>query len=147
MINDLAFAIMPMFLIWKLSRSRLERCLVSTLMALGLCATGTGIAAIIHLNAINRSTDPLRDSVIIFMYCRMEEIFLLIASSTPFLKALVEHVLRQLGAPGFRNIPRELASYHSNGVTDSHEMSALSRRGLGRPKTESDSSLNATQIP
>lgn len=143
MISDLAFAIMPMFLIWKLSRSRLERCLVSTLLALGVCATGMGIPAIIHLNALRRSTDPLRDSVIIYMFCRMEEICLLIASSMPFLKAPVEHVLRQLGAPGFRNIPRELASYHSNELSDSHELSDTPRQGLGRPKTESDSSLNA----
>ncbi|KAH8724010.1 hypothetical protein GQ44DRAFT_684346 [Phaeosphaeriaceae sp. PMI808] len=138
MSNDLAFAIMPIFLIWKLSRSRLERYLVSTLLALGLCATGIGIAIIIHLKAMIRSTDPLRESVNVYMYCRLEEIFLLIASSTPFLKAPVEHVLLRLGAPGFHNKPRELASYHSSGVVDSHELDTWTGRGLRRPKTEND---------
>ena len=137
MSNDLAFAIMPIFLIWKLSRSRLERYLVSTLLALGLCATGIGIAIIIDLTARTRPTDPLRESVNVSMYCRLEEIFLLIASSTPFLKAPVEYVLVQLGvAPGFHNRPRELASYHSSGLVDSYELDTWIGHGIRRPKTE-----------
>ncbi|KAH8707192.1 hypothetical protein GQ44DRAFT_715913 [Phaeosphaeriaceae sp. PMI808] len=130
MVSDLAFAIMPMLLIWKLSRSVLERCLVSILLALGLCASGMGIAVLVRLNAKTMRTDPLRDSVTLFMYCRVEEICLLIASSMPFLKAPVECLLRQVGAPGFHNIPRELASYNSNGGLDLHESSPSKRREL-----------------
>jgi hypothetical protein len=82
------------------------------------------------------STNPLRDSVTLFMYCRMEEICLLIASSMPFLKAPIEYLLRQVGASGFHNIPGELASYNSNGGLDLHELSPSKRRELGRPKNE-----------
>jgi hypothetical protein len=136
MVNDLAFSIMPVFLIWKLSRSVLERCLVSTLSALGLCATGLGIAACVYATTLGRVNDPLRESTTIYMYCRLEEIFLLIASSTPFLKAPVECVLVNLGAPGFRNKPRELASYHSSELVDAYELDTWTGHGLRRPKTE-----------
>ena len=77
----------------------------------------------------------------------MEEIILLIASSMPFLKAPVEYLLCQVGAPGFHNIPRELASYHLNGVSDSYEVECFDTAGTGKPKTESGVSLNAMQIP
>ncbi|KAH8719197.1 hypothetical protein GQ44DRAFT_568459, partial [Phaeosphaeriaceae sp. PMI808] len=102
--NDLAFAIMPILLIWKLSRSVLERCLVSILLAFGLCASGIVIAILVQMNTTIMQTDRLRDSLILFMYCRMEETCLLIASSIPFLKAPVEYLLRQVGASGFHNI-------------------------------------------
>ncbi len=136
MVSDLAFAIMPMLLIWKLSRSVLERCLVSILLALGLCASGISIAVLVRINTTTMSTDPLRDSVTLFMYCRMEEMCLLIASSMPFLKAPIEYLLRQVGASGFHNIPGELALYNSNGGLDLHELSPSKRRELGRPKNE-----------
>ncbi|KAH7310348.1 hypothetical protein BKA65DRAFT_518896 [Rhexocercosporidium sp. MPI-PUGE-AT-0058] len=144
-INDLAFAIVPTFLIWKLSRSRWELCLVSTLMSFGLCATGMGIGYIIQSRAIRMSAEPMRSSVVLFMYCRLEEIFLLIAASAPFLKAPIERVLRRFGAPAFHNMPRELATYHSNGASGSQESDARPRQGLGGQKTQSDGSLSATQ--
>ncbi|KAH8730351.1 hypothetical protein GQ44DRAFT_673047 [Phaeosphaeriaceae sp. PMI808] len=135
-VSDLAFAIMPMLLIWKLSRSVLERCLVSILLALGLCATGMGIAILVRLNAKTMLTDPLQDSVTLSMYCRVEETCLLIACSLIFLKAPVEYLLRQVGAPGFHNIPGELASYNSNGGLDLHELGPSKSWGLGRPENE-----------
>ena len=98
------------------------------------------------MNTRIMQTDRLRDSLILFMYCRMEETCLLIASSMPFLKAPMEYLLRQVGASGFHNIPRELASYNSNGGWDLHESSPSKRRELGRPKNENGVQLDAIKI-
>ncbi|KAH7309230.1 hypothetical protein BKA65DRAFT_575973 [Rhexocercosporidium sp. MPI-PUGE-AT-0058] len=145
-INDLVFAIVPTFLIWKLSRSRWELCLVSTLTSLGLCAAGMGIGYIFHSQSARSSTGPSRSAVVLSMYCRLKEILLLIASSAPFLKAPIKCVLRQFSAPGFHNIPRDLVTYHSNGASDSQELNARPRQGFGRQKTQSDGGLNAMQV-
>jgi hypothetical protein len=49
---------MPMFLIWRLSRSVAERCPIS-LMAMGLFATGAGVMKIYVYTYIRTSDDAL----------------------------------------------------------------------------------------
>ncbi|KAH9212832.1 hypothetical protein DL95DRAFT_508474 [Leptodontidium sp. 2 PMI_412] len=112
--GDLWCSIMPLFLIWDLSRSKLERCLLSMLITLGLCATAAAITTLVLLLRLRKSSDALRDSLPIYTWCLVEEATLLVASCAPLLKALVEKALRRLGFPGFRNIPRELGDYPSN---------------------------------
>ncbi|KAH7116589.1 hypothetical protein B0J13DRAFT_408231, partial [Dactylonectria estremocensis] len=51
--GNLAVAIMPMFLIWRLSRHVVERCLITFLMGLGLVATGASVMKVIHMNMTN----------------------------------------------------------------------------------------------
>ncbi|KAE9367225.1 hypothetical protein N431DRAFT_548797 [Stipitochalara longipes BDJ] len=88
MLGDLTFAIMPMFLIWRLSRSVIERCLISFLMAMGLFATGAGVMKIIYAYTYNRnSQDALREMMPEFLWCRIEEAVLIVACSAPLLKA------------------------------------------------------------
>jgi hypothetical protein len=115
-ISDLTFAIMPMFVIWKLNRPLLERILVSILMALGLCATSTVIVKVCSMKKMVIE-DTYREMLTMFMWCRIEECILISSACAPFLKSLIERVLGQLGMPSFRNTTRELNSFHSAGRT------------------------------
>lgn len=108
---------MPMFLIWDLNRSILERYLLSVLMALGLCAAAAATTVLVHLNRLQNSSDVLRDTLVIYSWCLIEETVLIVSSCAPLLKSLIERTLHRLGLPTFHNIPRELDSYHSNRVS------------------------------
>ncbi|KAM5358814.1 hypothetical protein ACJZ2D_014955 [Fusarium nematophilum] len=115
--GDLVFAIMPIVLIWNLNRSRLERCLVSFLLASGLFATAAAVTRLFYMKTFDyTSSDMFREIMPTFFWCRIEEVALIAASSLPFLRASTEHQLRRLGVPGFpgfRNTQRSLQSYHS----------------------------------
>ena len=113
MLGDLCFAIMPMFLIWRLSRSIIERCLISFLMAMGLFATGAGVMKIIYAYTYDRTShDALRDMMPAFLWCRIEEVVLIVACSAPLLKAPVGSMLGRMGFPRFREQTRDLNSFH-----------------------------------
>lgn len=115
MLGDLAFAIMPMSLIWRLSRSVVERCLISFLMAMGLFATGVGVMKIIYAYTFDRTShDALREMMPEFLWCKIEEVVLIIACSAPLLKAPVGTVLGRMGFPSFRERTRDLNSFHSS---------------------------------
>jgi hypothetical protein len=115
MLGDLTFAIMPMFLIWRLSRSVVERCLISFLMAMGLFATGAGVMKIIYAYTYDRtSEDALRGMMPEFLWCRVEEVVLIVASSAPLLKSPVGHALKKMGFPSFQEKTRDLNSFHSS---------------------------------
>ena len=114
MVGDLIFALMPMFLIWRLSRSVVERCLISLLMALGLFATAAGVLKIIHARTYDMtSPDGFREMMPIFLWCRMEEVILIVACSAPLLKAPVGQVLKRLGVPIFEQKTPRLNFIHS----------------------------------
>ncbi|EGY23353.1 uncharacterized protein VDAG_04791 [Verticillium dahliae VdLs.17] len=53
MFGDLTLAVMPMFLIWKLSRSIVERCLLTFLMALGLVATTAVVMRVVIMHTFD----------------------------------------------------------------------------------------------
>jgi hypothetical protein len=83
------------------------------LMAMSLFATGAGVMKIIYSNQSNGSSDPFRDMMPVFLWCRMGEVFLIIACVAPFLKSLIEHMLRQMGLPVFQQKMRNLNSVHT----------------------------------
>lgn len=115
-ISDLTFALMPMFLIWKLGRKLLERILVSVLMALGLCAFSAVIVRAHYMKDFNVTVeDTFREMMNLFMWCRIEECVLIASACAPFLKAPIERILCRLGMSTFGNITRELNSVHSSG--------------------------------
>jgi hypothetical protein len=46
MVSDAVFAIMPMFIVWRLARPLLEKVLISFLMTMGIFAVGVGVLKI-----------------------------------------------------------------------------------------------------
>ena len=115
-LGDLLCTIMPLFLIWDLSRSRLERCLLSVLSTLGLCAAAAAITTLILMSRPQNSTYAVRDTLPIYTWCVVEQVTLIVASCAPLLKGPVETALSRLDFPGFHNIPRELGDF-SNDVS------------------------------
>jgi hypothetical protein len=104
-----------MFLIWRLTRSAVERCLVSFLMALSLFATGAGVLKIIYSKTFDRtSPDVFRAMMPVFLWCRMEEVLLVVASSAPLLKSPIIYALHRLGLPKFQQKTMVLNSFHSS---------------------------------
>ncbi|EKJ69480.1 hypothetical protein NXS19_008169 [Fusarium pseudograminearum] len=118
--GDLTLAIMPMFLIWKLNRSTVERCLITVLMALGLIAAVTVIMRLVKMRTLDfASPERFRTLIPVYFWLRMEEAILIIASSAPMLKFTIEHALHKFGLPMFQPRVRKLASFHaSNPVSD-----------------------------
>lgn len=109
---------MPMFFIWKLSRSTVERCLITVLMALGLVATIAVIMRLIEMHTLDyASPERFRNLMPVYFWLRMEEVILIIASSAPMLKSPIEHVLHRFGLPVFQPRIRELTSFHSTNPT------------------------------
>lgn len=114
MFGDLTLAVMPMFLIWKLSRSIVERCLLTFLMALGLVATTAVVMRVVIMHTFDyTSPEKYRDLIPMYFWIRMEEVILIIASSAPLLKSPIEHALHRFGVPTFQHRTWELNSFHS----------------------------------
>ncbi|KAH8728547.1 hypothetical protein GQ44DRAFT_675982 [Phaeosphaeriaceae sp. PMI808] len=114
LVSDLAVAIMPVFVIWKLSRSCVERCLISVLMMMGLMAGTTEVVKLVYANTFRYSSaDVFRTIVPLFFWTRLEESALLFSASAPLLKAPIEGALHRLGLPAFHNIDRGLGTYDS----------------------------------
>jgi len=100
MVSDLVCALIPVFIIWRLSRSVLERSLVSILMASCLLASGCGVAKLYYMIVYDFSTpDNYYDLIPEFFWCRMEEAIIIIACCVPLLKSPFERMLRRVGLP------------------------------------------------
>jgi hypothetical protein len=113
-----------MFFIWKLSRSTVERCLITVLMALGLVATIAVMMRLIKMQTLDfASPERFRNLIPVYFWLRMEEVILIIASSAPMLKSPIEHMLHRFGLPAFQPRIRKLTSFHSSNPT-----SATTRR-------------------
>ncbi|KAF1969993.1 hypothetical protein BU23DRAFT_571055 [Bimuria novae-zelandiae CBS 107.79] len=114
LMGDLAVAIMPVFVIRKLNRSCVEKCLISFLMMMGLVAVATEVVKLIYANTFRYSSpDVMRTIVSLFFWSRLEESSLLLSACAPLLKAPIEGALHQLGLPAFHNIDRELDTFDS----------------------------------
>ncbi|KAI8724309.1 hypothetical protein NCS52_00288700 [Fusarium sp. LHS14.1] len=114
MFSDLTLTIIPMFLIWSLSRHILERFLIAVLMGLGLFATIATVMKVVHMKTSDFSSpDTFRAAMPIFLWCRIEECLIVAAASAPLLKAPIERGLHRLGFPTFQNSARELDSLDS----------------------------------
>lgn len=128
-----------MVLIWRLSRSPVEKALISVLMGLGLLAAVAGIFKVLVLRSFNPMSENVAgDMMPAYMWyvslspqlfhtlrpyrqekidtrpirIRIEEILLIIAACAPFLKSPIESLLyRRLGLPSFGTpAVRELSS-------------------------------------
>jgi hypothetical protein len=107
-----------MFFIWKLSRSTVERCLITVLMTLGLVATIAVVMRLIKMHTLNfASPEKFRTLIPVYFWVRMEEVILIIASSAPMLKSPIEHLLHRFGLPAFKPRVRKLTSFHSSNPT------------------------------
>lgn len=110
----MAFAIMPMLYIWKLNKSRIERVIVTILMALGLFATVTVIIRSVYHHRIHSAKDPMRYSIFLIIICRVEDFILISAACAPFLKGPLERCIqRRFSVRIFSNVPLQLNSIHS----------------------------------
>jgi hypothetical protein len=142
MVGDLIFAIIPMILIWRLSRSVVERCLITFLMTMGLFATGAGVLKILYSKTFDKtSPDVFREMMPVFLWCRMEEVLLMVAASAPLLKSPIVHALHRLGLATFRNKTRELNSFHSfhhSATCHGYNLSNLEGRPAGSQGMETD---------
>ena len=129
--SDLAFAIMPMLIIWSLPRSVIERSLVSVLMGFGLIAAVAGVMKLVYITSWNPRDVTLRDWVPLLWWYRVEEIGLIAAACAPFIKPPIEHVLRRfhISKFGFKTI--ELPTIRSSqfrSTKDSSNESSDNRR-------------------
>ncbi|EXM20553.1 hypothetical protein RAB80_010311 [Fusarium oxysporum f. sp. vasinfectum] len=152
--GDLALAVMPMFIIWKLNRSTLERCLISVLMALGLVATVTVIMRLVEMRTLDfASPERFRTLIPVYFWLRMEEAILIIASSAPMLKSPIEHFLHKFGLPVFQPRVRKMTSFHSsNPVSDTtprlhHQRSQQELVGYKQPIFMHEPQLEGAEEP
>lgn len=83
-----------MLLIWRLSRSSVERLLVSILLGLGLIGVGANAVKIVTLQTFQiGSTNVVADMMPVYLWSRVEEIVIIIAACAPLLKAPIERLL------------------------------------------------------
>ncbi|KAK0716822.1 hypothetical protein B0T26DRAFT_707348 [Lasiosphaeria miniovina] len=108
--GDVVCAVLPMLIIWRMSRSVVEKILVSILLGLGLLAGIGGVQKLVIL----KSWDPFspnanRDIMNAFIWIRVEEITLIIGACAPPLKSFIERLLhRRFGFPQFDPAERGL---------------------------------------
>lgn len=96
MFNDLVCALIPIFLIRSLTRSPLEKLLISLLLASCLIASAIGIAKLYCMATYDfSSTDGLYLMVDMFLWSRAEESAIVIAACAPLLKVPMERVLKR----------------------------------------------------
>lgn len=133
MVSDAVFAVLPALIIWKLSRSRVEKVLLTFLMGFGLFAMAAGVFKIITVKLFDPSSpnvvgDMMPSYLWYVSLCRpspgkslrltgdpnrtrIEEILLIIAACAPLLKSPIENLLhRGFGIPRFVPRTRALSS-------------------------------------
>jgi hypothetical protein len=109
-LSDLICAIIPICLLKNLSRSPVEKVLVSILLASCLLASGASIARIYYMVIFDFSSkDGFYLMVDRFIWSRAEESLIIIAACAPLMKSPVERLLRRLDlVRGFQVPEREL---------------------------------------
>ena len=113
-VSDLVFAIIPVCFLSTMHRPLMERILVSVLMGFGTIAAVAGGMKVYHINAYDPRRDLLRDWMPLLWWYRVEEIGLIIAACTPFLKPSIERLLARLGASPFRFVTIGLNTVRSS---------------------------------
>jgi len=91
---DLVLALMPIRFIRTLNRPRTEKFLIGILMATGLLATGVLCAKLTTVKTAGKG-DPMKASIRVVMWTKVEEQVGIIASCLPTIKRLAESVLRK----------------------------------------------------
>jgi len=115
MFSDFTFAVLPIALVWKLSRSAVERLLLSVLLGLGLVAFGTGIIKLLTQYSFRIDSPDIMETMMpMYTWSRIEEIVIIIAACAPLLKAPIEGMLHsRLGLPRFYPSARGINTVHS----------------------------------
>ncbi|KAK2758676.1 hypothetical protein FQN54_003366 [Arachnomyces sp. PD_36] len=107
---DLAFALMPIKLVWKLRRPLREKILIGILMATGLFATIAACAKGVAFKNFGHG-DMLSNGVPTTFYAKIEEQLGIIAACIPCLKVPAERFLRQMGILSERGISTTKPSF------------------------------------
>ncbi|KXX77649.1 hypothetical protein MMYC01_205976 [Madurella mycetomatis] len=116
MFSDFVCALIPICLIRRLTRSLVEKILVSILLASSLFATVCGIPKIYYMITFDFTS---KDGYFImtnqFLWSRLEEGIIIIAACAPLLKVPVERAMARLGFPTFDNpVPNEFVMVSSS---------------------------------
>jgi len=93
---DLTLALMPIRFIRTLNRPWTERFLIGFMMAMGLFATAVLCAKLTTVKTVGKG-DPMKASIRIVMWTKLEEQVGIIAACLPTVKRLAERVLRRWG--------------------------------------------------
>jgi hypothetical protein len=134
---------MPISFIWKLKRPLTERILICSLMALGLTAAAAAVVKTIKFSQEdNLSGDVMRNVLTITLWCKLEELFGLVAACAPTLKRPAESLLRRLGILGGRAVRYFTISLHTFSVppAQTNPHTSLSTSGVDVSSTEGTSS-------
>ena len=122
MISDGLVVFLPMLLVWKLTRTLLEKMLLSILIGTGMLAMAAGVFKALTMQSFNLESDNIAgDMMPCYLWIRIEEICLIIGACAPLLKPPIESLLaRRFGLPRFEPQAREFNSAltvpHSRGV-------------------------------
>ena len=96
MFSDVLFAVMPIALVWRLSRSPVERLLLSVLLGLGLLGVVTGAIRVVTLSSFHLgSENVVADMMPVYLWSRIEEIVIISAACAPLLKGPIEGILHR----------------------------------------------------
>ncbi|KAK1828755.1 hypothetical protein QBC39DRAFT_415621 [Podospora conica] len=108
-LSDLICSALPMFLVWRMSRSAVEKTLVIVLMASCLLATACGGPKVYYMVVYDfRSSDFFWQLAPELLWCRLEETIIIIAACAPLLKGPVERLLGRFGLPTFGPTVRDI---------------------------------------
>ncbi|QPC59872.1 hypothetical protein HYE67_002103 [Fusarium culmorum] len=96
--TDILLSLAPTLFLWKLKRPLKEKILVGALMGLGMFASIASIVKATLVKEFGGSTkDPWALTNAISTWTALEQILIMIASSAPFLKPLVQSALHRMG--------------------------------------------------
>ena len=96
--TDVLLSLAPTLFLWKLKRPLKEKILVGALMGLGMFASVASIVKATLVKEFGGSTkDPWALVISIATWTALEQILIMIASSAPFLKPLVQAGLHKMG--------------------------------------------------
>jgi hypothetical protein len=96
--TDILLSLAPTLFLWKLKRPLKEKILVGALMGLGMFASIASIVKATLVKEFGGSTkDPWALTNSIATWTALEQILIMIASSAPFLKPLVQTALNRMG--------------------------------------------------
>ncbi|RGP74629.1 integral membrane [Fusarium sporotrichioides] len=96
--TDILLSLAPTLFLWKLKRPIKEKILVGALMGLGIFASITSIVKATLVKEFGGPTeDPWALLNAIATWTALEQILIMIASSAPFLKPLVQSALHRMG--------------------------------------------------
>ncbi|KAK0724412.1 hypothetical protein B0H67DRAFT_567873 [Lasiosphaeris hirsuta] len=115
MFSDVVFAIFPILLVWRLSRSLVERLLLSALLGLGLLGVIAGAVKIVTLKYFKiGSENVVADMMPVYLWSRIEEIVIIAAACVPLLKAPIENLLYLWFGIRFYPTVRDLDTTHTS---------------------------------